>query len=322
MTNLLILSAGTRNKVVEYCREAMHGEGIVVATDCSPYAPAIYEADACEIVPRIDAPDYMQTIFGIVKKYDIRGCFSLIDPELSLIAKHADELRELGCEPMISPYDLVETCLHKARCAELFKKHGLATAKYYLHPTEFDMDHAQEGVDFPVFVKPEGGSASLDIHVADNHRELDVLFAKQDGLMIQEFMNGQEYGADVYVDMISGKCAAIFLKKKLKMRAGETDKAVSVHDQALFDLIVPFVEAAGFRGEIDIDLFKDGDKWYFSEVNPRFGGGYPHAYACGVDVPSMLLRNLRGEANPPAAFDYEDGVVMMKYNEVMIRRKA
>ena len=260
-------------------------------------APAIYEADACEIVPRIDAPDYMQTIFGIVKKYDIRGCFSLIDPELSLIAKHADELRELGCEPMISPYDLVETCLHKARCAELFKKHGLATAKYYLHPTEFDMDHAQEGVDFPVFVKPEGGSASLDIHVAENHRELDVLFAKQDGLMIQEFMNGQEYGADVYVDMISGKCAAIFLKKKLKMRAGETDKAVSVHDQALFDLIVPFVEAAGFRGEIDIDLFKDGDKWYFSEVNPRFGGGYPHAYA-------------------------EDGVVMMKYNEVMIRREA
>ena len=122
--------------------------------------------------------------------------------------------------------------------------------------------------------------------------------------------------------MISGKCAAIFLKKKLKMRAGETDKAVSVHDQALFDLIVPFVEAAGFRGEIDIDLFKDGDKWYFSEVNPRFGGGYPHAYACGVDVPSMLLRNLRGEATPPATFDYEDGVIMMKYNEVMIRREA
>ena len=57
-------------------------------------------------------------------------------------------------------------------------------------------------------------------------------------------------------------------------------------------------------------------------MNPRFGGGYPHAYACGVDVPSMLLRNLRGEANPPATFDYEDGVVMMKYNEVMTRREA
>ena len=322
MTNLLILSAGTRNKVVEYCREALHGDGIVVATDCSAYAPAIYEADAYEIVPRISDPDYLQIIFGIVRKYDIKGCFSLIDPELSLIAQHADQLRELGCEPMISPYDLVETCLHKARCAELFKKHGLKTAKYYLHPTEFDMDHAQEGVDFPVFVKPEGGSASLDIHVAENHRELDVLFAKQDGLMIQEFMKGQEYGADVYVDMISGKCVSIFLKKKLKMRAGETDKAVSVHDEALFDLIVPFVEKAGFRGEIDIDLFRDGDTWYFSEVNPRFGGGYPHAYACGVDAPSMLARNLRGEVNPPAVGAYEDGVVMMKYNEVMIRRDA
>ena len=81
MTNLLILSAGTRNKVVEYCREALHGDGIVVATDCSPYAPAIYEADAFEIVPRISDPDYLQIIFGIVRKYDIKGCFSLIDPE-------------------------------------------------------------------------------------------------------------------------------------------------------------------------------------------------------------------------------------------------
>ena len=45
MINILILSAGTRDKVVQYFKEALAGKGKVIATDCSPYAPAIYEAD-------------------------------------------------------------------------------------------------------------------------------------------------------------------------------------------------------------------------------------------------------------------------------------
>ena len=76
----------------------------------------------------------------------------------------------------------------------------------------------------------------------------------------------------------------------------------------------------GFRGIIDIDLFEIGGKWYISEVNPRFGGGYPHAYACGVNVPEMIVNNLEGRVNEPVGGDYEAGMVMMKYNEIMVRK--
>ena len=51
MINILILSAGTRDKVVQYFKEALAGKGKVIATDCSPYAPAIYEADEYVLVP-------------------------------------------------------------------------------------------------------------------------------------------------------------------------------------------------------------------------------------------------------------------------------
>ena len=54
-------------------------------------------------------------------------------------------------------------------------------------------------------------------------------------------MDGIEYGADVYVDMISNEPVAIFTKEKIKMRAGETDKSVSIKDEKLFDLIKGFV---------------------------------------------------------------------------------
>ena len=132
-------------------------------------------------------------------------------------------------------------------------------------------------------------------------------------------MTGQEYGADAYIDMISGKCTHIFLKKKIKMRAGETDKSVSVKIPELFDQIVSLTETLGFRGMIDIDIFERDGKYLFSEINPRFGGGYPHAYACGVDFASLLVRNLEGLANEPAIGHYAENICMMKYNEVCIR---
>ena len=49
--NILILSAGTRNKIVQYFRKALAGRGLVIAADCTDIAPAIYDADRFHIVP-------------------------------------------------------------------------------------------------------------------------------------------------------------------------------------------------------------------------------------------------------------------------------
>ena len=118
--------------------------------------------------------------------------------------------------------------------------------------------------------------------------------------------------------MISGEVASVFTKKKIKMRAGETDKAVSFKEPKLFDLIEKFVLEAGFRGQIDIDIFDINGEYYISEVNPRFGGGYPHAYECGCDHMGLILNNLQGKSNIKNIGAYKDGTYMMKYNEVKI----
>lgn len=138
--------------------------------------------------------------------------------------------------------------------------------------------------------------------------------------MIQEFLRGQEIGADCYIDMVSGELVSVFTKKKLLMRAGETDKAVSFKDPGLFELIEAFVKESGWRGQIDIDIFEMDGEYYISEVNPRFGGGYPHAYECGCDHMTLILNNVRGKANERRIGTYDEGVYMMKYNEVMIKR--
>ena len=133
-------------------------------------------------------------------------------------------------------------------------------------------------------------------------------------------MDGTEYGVDVYIDMISNEPVSIFIKEKIKMRAGETDKSVSVKDSDLQDLVINLVEIAGYKGIIDIDIFKVNNEYYISEVNPRFGGGYPHAYESGVNIPEQIITNLKKEENTLQLNEYEENIYMMKYNELRIEK--
>ena len=159
-----------------------------------------------------------------------------------------------------------------------------------------------------------------DIFHLYDKETVDLLFSHDQDLMIQEFLDGQEIGADVYIDMISGEPVSIFTKKKLKMRAGETDKAVSFKDDKLFELILKFVKQAGYRGQIDIDVFEIDGEYYISEVNPRFGGGYPHAFESGADHMKLITNNLAGKVNDCVIGKYENGIYMMKYNEVLVSK--
>ena len=319
--NFLILAAGTRNKVVQYFRKTFEGIGMVVATDASELGPAIYDADKYYIVPSITETRYIDVILDICKKEKINGVLSLIDPELSLLAENEEKFKKIGTKIIGSSYELCEMSLDKMRMYHWLTNHGYDCARSWINKEEFYKAVDDGEITYPVFVKPCRGSASLSITKAYDKETVELLFAHNNNLMIQEFMTGQEIGADVYIDMITGEVVSIFTKKKLKMRAGETDKAVSFKDPALFNLIEKFVIEAGYKGEIDIDIFYINGKYYISEINPRFGGGYPHAYESGVDHIKLILNNLRGYANKKNIGAYEEGVYMMKYNEVMTRKK-
>lgn len=318
--NMLILSAGTRNKIVQYFKKELEGCGKVVATDCSNIAPAIYDADKFYIVPRMTEEGYIDVILDICRNEKISGVISLIDPELSLIAKHKEDFNKIGTTVVESSYDICEKTLNKYEMYKWLVSNGYNCAKTYVDKEEFYKAVEMGEVDYPVFVKPVCGSASIAISKVYDKETLELMFAHDDNLMIQEFLNGQEIGADCYIDMISGEVVSIFTKKKIVMRAGETDKSVSFKDEKLFELIKKFCKEFGFMGQIDIDIFDIDGEYYISEVNPRFGGGYPHAYECGVNHMKLIKNNLEGKANESQIGNYDEGLYMMKYNELKIMR--
>ncbi|MBR3242085.1 MAG: ATP-grasp domain-containing protein [Parasporobacterium sp.] len=318
--NILILAAGTRNKVVQYFKKTLNGKGIVMAADASELAPAIYDADKYNIVPPIHTPGYIDFIIDICKKEEIDGILTLIDPELSILSANEERFRKIGTTVIGSSYELCEMSLDKMQMFEWLSAHGYKCARSWLDRNDFYNAVDAEEVTFPVFIKQIRGSASINISEAFDKETVDLLLAHTEGLMIQEYLNGQEIGADVYIDLITGEVVSIFTKKKIKMRAGETDKAVSFKDPILFSLIEQFVSEAGYRGPIDMDLFEIDGQYYIGEVNPRFGGGYPHAFEAGCNFMEMILNNLAGISNNRVIGNYEEGLYMMKFNEVCIRR--
>lgn len=319
--NILVSAVGTRNKIVQYFKKTLTGVGSVVATDASELGPGIYDADKYYIVPPITEPGYINRIFDICRKEKIDGILSLIDSELSLLAENEKKFKEIGTTVIGSSYELCEMALDKMKMYKWLVDHRYNCARSWMNKDKFYEAVDTGEVVYPVFVKPYRGSASISVSKVYDKATVDLLFAHEDDLMIQEFLNGQEIGADVYIDLLSGEVVSIFTKKKIKMRAGETDKAVSFKDSILFSFIEKFVNEAGYLGQIDIDIFKVNGEYYISEVNPRFGGGYPHAYEAGVDHMELILNNLNGKVNKKNIGTYDEGIYMMKYNEVKIVRK-
>ncbi len=316
--NLLILSCGTRNLLVRYFKDKANGFTRVVGTDCSIYAPALYETDAHYIVPRMTDPAYLDTILAICRKESISAVLPLQEDELYLIASHRQLFIQAGITPIVSVAQSIELCRDKYAFYQYLRKNDLPSLTTCSDFAAFQKELAAGNIKMPVFLKPSRGCGSIGIQKVEQTALLEALCRYQEEpYVIQSFAQGEEFGADIYVDLLTNKPVSIFIKKKLRMRAGETEKAISYKDEALYTLIEKTLAPLTLAGPIDMDLFLVGGQYYISEINPRFGGGYPHAYNCGVNFPKMIAANLAGQKNEQQIGSYAQDVCMLKYTDLM-----
>ena len=313
--NILITSVGVRTKLVGYFKNHFDK---VVATDCSHLAPALYSAHKYHLVPHMASPDYLQVIKEVCLKENINGILSLIDPEQRFLAEKKGVFEEIGVTVIGSSKEVCDLCFDKWKMYNFLKENNFKTAKSYIDLSSFMEDYLNNNISFPVFIKPITGSGSVGAQKISDLNFLELLFNSQEGLIIQSYIEGQEYSVDVYRDTNSNEVVSIFTKKKISMRAGESDKAVSFKDEKLFSLIKDLVDKLGASGPIDIDIFDADDELYILEVNPRFGGSYPHAYECGENFPQMILENLRGNVLSPKIGTYENDIYMLKHYDIKI----
>lgn len=319
--NILFCSVGRRCELLKDFRKTMGKRGRIVVTEMSVYAPAIYFADAHYIVPRISDPTYIPTILDICRREHIDAVTTCIDPEIMLLAAHRAEFAALGVE-VLAPYqETAEICFDKFRMYEYLVKNGIRTVLTFGDMDSFRAAQERGEIAFPVFVKPREGSGSVGARKVPDMETLAAAMEADPGLIIQEYMGGAvDLDADIYVDTISHQPVSIFSKRKLETKIGGASKTVSFRDDALFAFVRQALRAFRFNGPLDMDLWYRDGQYYLSEINPRFGGAYLHAYGAGVDFVRMIENNLAGRENAPVYGDYEENIVMMMYDSVVIEK--
>lgn len=325
MIKVLLTCAGRRHYLASFFNEALSGIGKVVGTDMDPSAPALVACSGTHIVPSVFASDYLEQLRSVIQAENIDMVFSLNDLEIGLLAASRDELeRETGATFYVPPFETLHICGDKWATYRFAQDHGIPVPMTFL--TSGDAFQAlQSGiVKFPLFVKPRWGSASIGLYVVEGEEELEIAYrscakavtkstlarlGNKDSVIIQEFVEGAEYGVDVLYGK-NQECIGYTAKRKLAMRAGETDKAVSV-DPAPFDEVIKKIGAAlPHRGNLDCDFLERDGRLYLLELNPRFGGGYPFTHLAGANHVQMLLDDYQGK--PLGSYGYRVGKAFSK----------
>lgn len=314
--NFMILSPGRRCELVKYFKEALNEAGRrLITLDMNHYAPALYFSDKWHVVTKdfANLENYIDLIIEICKKEKVSYLMTLIDPELELLSKYRRRFEENKITLILSSDNDIKVTMDKY-AFYLFYKDKTNMAK-----TCRNYNEAMRGLELPIFAKPRYGSASIGTQKISSNEEFEA-YKSKDNYVFQEYINGREIGVDVYFDLISGQIVSVFMKEKLAMRSGETDKSISIFRQDILVELKKLEKYGHFRGPVDVDMFigEDG-KVYINEINPRFGGGYPHAHFCGVNFVKLIVNNMNGVVNKASIGGYKLGVTMMKCNRYVYR---
>lgn len=319
MNNLLFCSVGRRGRLLRNVKETLGKTGLIVGTDNKSTAPALQFCDKQYVVPRITDPEYIDVILDICRENGVKAITTLIDPEIEILAANSNKFKEIGVTPLCPAKQSAIYCFDKYELFKYCREKGIRTPLTFHDWDEFNAALADGRISFPVFMKPVCGSGSVGAHKVHTLEQAKAdWFSGEHDYIIQELMTGGDCDADVYVDTISHKAVAAFSKRKIETRIGGASKTISFKDKKLFDFIEKICSVFEFNGPLDMDFFiKDGE-YYLSEINPRFGGAYLHAYGAGVDFIKLIVNNINGIENPVEIGNYDDDVLMLMYDDVVI----
>lgn len=331
--NILFTCAGRRTYLLKYFKENMAEGDKVVATDMQLSAPALQAADVKLQVPAVYDPEYVNITLKICKEQKIDALISLNDLELPILAENKAKFEALGVKVIVSDPQVIDIAFDKYKTAQWVESLGLVAPKTYVRLADVKEALAKGEIEFPLFMKPRWGSGSIGLESIADMEELDIYYnllmkkikktilatasVGDEYIMIQEKLTGSEFGLDIMNDL-TGKNVAVSVKQKLAMRAGETDKAVTVDLPEVREMGKKIGEALGHIGNLDVDIMQRADGAYcVLELNPRFGGGYPFSYEAGVNMPKAIIQWVKGEEVDPAILQPEYGKMFAKNDYLM-----
>lgn len=309
--NILLTSVGRRTYLIKYFQEALGEKGKIFASN-SVLTHSLKQADGWIITPNIYSETYVDFLLEYCITNHITVIISCFDIDLPILSAARTRFQMYGISVIVSSLEVTKICNDKWKTYEMLLNLGLDTPKTYCHLSTAKRALKTHSICYPLIIKPRWGMGSIGIYQVDNDEELDILYFKlqreifktylkyeskadfDDCIIIQEMIEGQEYGLDVFNDL-HGNLATIIAKKKIAMRAGETDIAEIVDNTPFLLIGNTLSQGLGHIANLDVDCFVSNDNRILTlELNCRFGGQYPFSHLAGANFPKQIIRWLEG----------------------------
>ena len=313
--NVLVTSAGRRGQLVQKLQEDLaqvSPRSVVLAADASNLAAAGYLANASHLVPRVDSGEYAQALLDLCRTESISLLIPTIDSELRILSECGEEFRNAGCSISVSNPETIAIAMNKLHAHRWLLDHSFPSPQTW---SEGENVMGRSGRKIEVVLKPVEGSRSVGI---------DYVSVSQSGLIVppnyiaQEWIEGEEFTISTYVNS-EGECVVAVPRLRIEVRDGEVSKGRTVRDDLLQSLAKGVVEnLPEARGPLNVQVIRQNGtgKLFVIEINPRFGGGDPLAWAAGANIPGYLLGEALGKELPNLD-SWRDGVTMLRFDQAV-----
>lgn len=309
--NILFTSVGRRGYLLNWFRDSgLFGKILAINSEsCTGFTAA----DHWEVVPETTNEMFEKRLVGIVEKYHVKLVIPLTDLDALVISQLSATLSEKGVTFFGASFTDIKRMVDKGAWPELLAANGFPTARTYL-----SIDQALDALDsktvsFPLVIKPRVGTSSRSIEIVRSTNELRPKYERasesteweaieelggipaDQRVVIQELVPGTEYGWDLLADF-SGKYEGFLARRKVSMRAGETDIAITLPNFVVDFSMRQLSKILGVRGLVDVDFVRDSSgAQAILDINPRIGGGYPFSHMAGANLPRYIRNWLDGK---------------------------
>lgn len=307
--NVLLTSAGRRTSLLQYFQNCVHERGgHVWAGDLDSLAPTLQIADDTVVLPPVDENSYIPTLLDLVQAHDIDLVVPLIDPGLQPLAAAREAFADVGCHALVSSPSLLDVVLDKWTTMQHFSAQGIRTPESWLPDAS-----APDAWPNPVFVKPRYGSASKAARRVAREN-VPYALALTDEPILQEVMETPEITVDALFDL-EGTLLHYVPRRRVRTMGGESIQGRTLPDAKVGGWLRPVLREVGrlgARGPITLQAFLTEPEPTLSEINARFGGGFPLARVAGGHYPEWIVQMRAGESVEPRLGDYEADLCMTR----------
>jgi carbamoyl-phosphate synthase large subunit len=302
VTAVLFTCAGQRVDIVDAFNRA---GATTVATDVNALAPALYRAHHHALVPEVADGGYLRALRVLVEEHGVGLVVPLTDLDQVTLAESRNEL---GTLVLLPDAEIVERLGDKYLAHLLFQERGIDSPPTWLP------NGVPDDAPFPLLVKARHGFGSRHIYRAEDRAQLGFFlgYTPVDSI-VQACLGGEEFSIDVFSDL-DGRCLNAIPRTMIESKGGESIKGMTIRDERLIELGRDVAEQLKLVGPANIQCFREADgTHYVTDINPRFGGGFPLPLAAGGRYPELALALARGEHPEPRLGDFREGVVMTRF---------